>query len=97
MIITAHDGELRAILEDHQDVPELCRDLGAFPDRASSIELVRSGRFRGYWYVDFSPLADSLADPTFNCCLVQCFRTRAEALAAEVQWLKINFLGVQDG
>lgn len=97
MIITIQDGELRAIVQDDLDIPDLVASLGVLPDRASSIEIVKEGPKRGHWMVEFSPLANSLGDPFYRCCLVECFRKRSDAIAAEVVWLQENFLGVTNG
>lgn len=97
MIITIHNGEIRGIVENHTDTPGLCQDLEAYPQRASDVLAVTSGPKAGWWYVDFSPLVELTGDVEFGCCLVECFRTRQAAIEAEVQWLKRNFLGLQDG
>ncbi len=52
--------------------------------RASHVEPTAGGE----WEADLSPVDGPLLGP---------FRTRKEALEAEVAWLKENYLGVQNG
>lgn len=52
--------------------------------RASHVEPTT----RGLWAADLSPVDGPMLGP---------FRTRAEALSAEIIWLRKNFLGVQNG
>lgn len=95
MTITIEDGELRAILGDDVDSPELCDSLDAPVQRASSIEPIVEGSRRGWWQVDFMPLFKTTGDVQYACCLSQLFSSKAEALLAEVKWLEKHFLGLE--
>jgi hypothetical protein len=79
------DGSVRSIYSDTVDYrlfgPDETRQ------RASSVESVPAGPQRGNWFVDFSALG-----PGYELCLLQTYRKRAEALAAEVAWLRQNWL-----
>ncbi len=80
-------GACRAIWDD--DFP--FRDYGATPRRASRVEAVADGPHAGEFYVDFSPLG-----PAYQFCLGQTFARYRDAVAAEVAWLKANWLDKTD-
>jgi hypothetical protein len=94
MTITIEDGVSTCLLTDDADCPEAASVLGAGPQRASSIEPVSTGKFAGWWSVDFSPLVQ-LRPGVLAFCLISLFRTRAEAIRAEIDWLEHNFLGIE--
>lgn len=94
MIIVIDDDGLRAIVEDGDEAPVVREAIGAPVGRASSIEPIATGPKEGWWTVDFSHLSVSTGDPKFACCLANTFARRADAIAAEVEWLKANFLGL---
>jgi hypothetical protein len=96
MIITIEDGVLRAIVEDTDEAPIVQEAIGAPVVRASSIEPITEGEYAGWWKVDFHHLAKATGDPKFAFCLPQPFISRKEAIAAEVAWLKTNFLGLSE-
>lgn len=96
MIITIEDGVLRAIVEDGDEAPMVQEAIGAPVFRASSIEPITEGEYKGWWKVDFHHLAKETGDPRFACSLPQPFVSRKEAIAAEIAWLKTNFLGLSD-
>lgn len=96
MIITIEDGVLRAIVEDADEAPIVQEAVGAPVVRASSIEPIVDGEYAGWWRVDFHHLARLTGDEKFAFCLPTPFASRKEAIAAEVAWLKANFLGLTD-
>jgi hypothetical protein len=96
VILTIDDGELRCIVSNDADAPELCELFNAPIQRASSIEPIQDGSKRGWWHVDLTPLFVTTGDVKYACCLLQLFPTRSQALKAEVDWLEVHFLGVRE-
>lgn len=94
MIVTCVNGELRCLVEDDADSPALYEQLKALPERASDISIIREGKLRGWWFVDFSRVSAMTNDPSLAVCLSQPFRSRKEAIEAEIVWMKRNFLGL---
>jgi hypothetical protein len=84
------DGEVRAVW-GRENAP-LLRNAQAMPQRASRVEVVEEGRHRGRFYVDFSPLAVVTGRPEYQTCLIATFDSHEEAVAAEVDWLRRNWL-----
>ncbi len=83
-----NDGTVRSVYDD-RIAPTL---LGTEVHRASHVEPVRIGPYRGNWHVDLSPLGDLLNRDEFRVCLVDTFTRRTEALAAEVAWIERNWI-----
>lgn len=84
------DATKRAIWTDGAG-PAL-RAGGAIPERASRIEVIREGPFRGLFSVDFSLLAEVTSDPRYAVCLVRPYAQYGDANKAEVEWLRRHFL-----
>jgi hypothetical protein len=84
------DGTVRAVWSD--TVADSFRAAGALPQRASRVEVIPDGRHRGFFHVDFSLLADITGEPCHRVCLVRPFASYAEAVAAEVRWLELNWV-----
>lgn len=82
------DGNVRSIWDDVYDF----RAAGFTPRRASRIEVIEGGAKAGEFFVDFSLLADYTGDDRHRCCLTHTFRAYKEANAAEVVWLKENYI-----
>lgn len=76
------DGSIRKLF-DPSDVSE----LGAYPKRASQVEGIETGAQRGRFYVDFSRLG-----PEYRYCLVETFASHEQAVAAERDWLRANWI-----
>jgi hypothetical protein len=95
VVLTIEDGELKCIISNDADAPELCEMLDAPIQRASSIESIQEGSKRGWWYVDMTPLYVTTGDVKHACCLLQLFPTRSLAMTAEVEWLEEHFLGIR--
>lgn len=94
MIVTCVNGELRCLVEDDADSPALYEQLNSLPERASDIGIIQEGRLKGWWFVDFSRVAKMTDDPSMSVCLAHPFRSRREAIEAEIAWMKQNFLGI---
>lgn len=84
------DASTRAIWTDAAG-PTL-RQGGSIPERASRIEVIREGPFRGFFSVDFSLLSRATGDPRYAVCLAKPFAQYGEANQAEVDWLKKRWL-----
>lgn len=84
------DGEVRTVFSDA--AAPVLRRLGAFPQRASRVEVIADGPHRGLFHVDFSLLAGITGRSDHAVCLARPFATHAEAVAAEVAWLRQNWI-----
>lgn len=84
------DATVRAIWSDNLG-PEL-RRAGAFPRRASRVEVIESGPHRGKFHVDLSLMAALTGDHRFAVCLARPFESHADAVAAEVEFLERAWL-----
>lgn len=84
------DGSKRAIWSDQ--VAPLFRPADIIPERASRVEVIRAGKRRGEFHVDFSLLAEVTQDPSYAVCLVKTYDSYPAAVAAEVDWLRENFI-----
>jgi hypothetical protein len=87
------NGEMRAIVDDTIDV----RTLGALPRRASRVEVVECGPHRGKYHVDMSLLADISGNDTHRVCLLPTYVRYRDAIAAEIAWLRANWLTSSTG
>lgn len=95
MLVTFVNGELRSIIEDAVDSPALYEQTGCLPERFSEIEMVREGSLVGWWYVSFERLFTITQERKYQVWLSKLFRTRKEAIDAEVEWLKEHFLEIK--
>ena len=75
-IIITSDGQVRCVYSEEIDLSALGNPIIA---RASHVEPDQQGQ----WWADLSPVAGPSLGPFF---------TRSEALAAEQQWLTLNWL-----
>ena len=78
MKIHISSTELRAIYDDDYRFSSHTTEGRPVPVRASHVEVVPTGPYAGFHYVDMSPLGDR-----FQYCLWPPFDTRREALQAE--------------
>lgn len=83
-------GEVRSIFTD--TAAPLLRKTGAFPQRASRVEVIETGPHRGLFYVDFSLLADVTHQPEHRVCLATPFASHKAAVAAEVAWIEQHWI-----
>lgn len=60
--------------------------------RASRVEVVEVGPNCGRFYVDLSLLSELSGNPELCVCLVDTFDTHTAAVAAEVEFIKRNWL-----
>lgn len=90
------DGRTRAIWSD--DRASTLRATGSTPRRASRVEAITEGPHRGLFSVDFTLLSEITGDPRHAVCLARPFERHDAAVAAEVAWLRDNYiLELSDG
>jgi hypothetical protein len=84
------DGTATAIWNDATS--QILRKAGSVPKRASRVEAIDSGPHRGKFYVDMTLLATLAEDTSLEVCLVQTFENYADAITAELQFIRANWL-----
>lgn len=83
-------GEVRGIYTDALPLRHLMP--GMIPHRASRVEVIQEGKHRGRFHVDFSLLAEMTGKVEHRACLTETFDSYQEAVAAEVEWLRVNYV-----
>lgn len=91
------DGTTRAIWSDA--IAASLRKHDVIPQRASRVEAITEGPHRGKFHVDLSLLASIAKNAKFEVCLTKTFESYAEAVAAEVKFIELNWVleGVGNG
>lgn len=84
------DGQTRAIWSDRS--ASLFRATASRPQRASRVEVIEAGPNSGRFGVDFTLLAEATSNEQYRVCLVRAYDRYDEAVAAEVAWIRDNYL-----
>lgn len=84
------DGSVRAIWA--KPFARVFREHNTLPVRGSNVIAISEGRYRGWFHVDFSSLADLTGDESFRVCLRVPYESHEEAVAAEHVWLISNWV-----
>lgn len=84
------DGQTRAIWSDRS--ASLFRATATRPKRASRVEVIEDGPNSGRFGVDFTLLAEATGDERYRVCLTKAYDRYDEAVAAEVAWIRNNYL-----
>lgn len=88
--VYGRDGQTRAIWSDRSAA--LFRATGSRPKRASRVEVIEDGPNSGRFGVDFTLLAEATGNEKYRVCLTKAYDRYDEAVAAEVAWIRDNYL-----
>lgn len=83
-------GQVRGIYTDEIPLRQILP--GVMPQRASRVEVIPEGPHRGKFHVDFTLLAEMTGNDDYRVCLARPFDSYKEAVAAEVEWLRVNYV-----
>lgn len=88
------DGDVRCIVTDNNARRE--RSQGLRFTRASNVEVAVDGDGKevgsSLYCVDFTRLSEFTGRNEFAVCLLNLFETHGDAVKAEVEWLKTNYI-----
>lgn len=88
------DGTARAIWSGPRAA--VFRQHGVLPVRGSHVIAIAEGPHRGWFHVDFSPLADATKNECYRVCLTRVFECHEDAVDAEQKWLITNWVTEDD-